>query len=149
MTDFADPWGPTVLLSLFDSPASFFEEAVGGNAQMVNNPFLVPPQVESPQSRSWASGFLFGFQGPEFSVAAPSDLPIEDLTPFEMGSVAGQQAAVDGWPTIGQCIDLNVQPPSLAHFTADLIAEGGFTVAGIALVGVHVAGLFFEGLSRS
>jgi hypothetical protein len=113
---------------------------------MITNPFLTPPQVEGPQSRSWAAGFLFGFQGPAFSVSAPSDLPIEDLEAFEMGSLTGQQAAIDGWPTTDQCIDLNVHPPSLAHFTADLIIEGGFSVAGIVLVGVHVAGLFFEGV---
>jgi hypothetical protein len=117
-----------------------------GASAMIENPFLTPPQVEGPESRSWASGFLFGFQGPEFSVAAPSDLPIEDLPAFEMGTVTGQQAAIDGWPTTDQCIDLNVEPPELIHFAADLIIEGGFSVAGMALIGVHVAGLFFEGI---
>jgi hypothetical protein len=113
---------------------------------MIENPFLTPPQVEGPESRSWASGFLFGFQGPNFSVSAPSDLPIEDLPAFEMGTLAGQQTAIEGWPTTDQCIDLNVEPPALPHFLGDLIIEGGFTFAGIALTGVHIAGLFFEGI---
>jgi len=112
----------------------------------MENPFLTPPQVEGPQSRSWASGFLVGFQGPEFSVSAPADLPIEDLPAFEMGTVAGQHAAIEGWPTTDQCIDLNVEPPSLVHFAGDFIAEGGFTVGGILLTGVHVAGILFEGI---
>jgi hypothetical protein len=111
---------------------------------MITNPFLTPPQVEGPQSRSWAAGFLFGFQGPAFSVSAPSDLPIEDLDAFEMGSLAGQQAAIDGWATTDQCIDLNVEPPSLAHFGADLTIEGVFALA--TFVGKHFAGFFFEGI---
>lgn len=112
----------------------------------MENPFLVPPQVEGPESRSWAQGFLFGYQGPQFSTTASADMPVEDFSAFDMGTLAGQQAAVDGWPTTSQCIDLNVEPPSLGHFLGDLVAEGGFAVGGIALVGVHLAGLFFEGI---
>ena len=32
----------------------------------VENPYLQPPQIEGPQSRSWAQGFTFGFCGPEY-----------------------------------------------------------------------------------
>jgi len=113
---------------------------------VIENPFLTPPQVEGPESRSWAAGFLFGFQGPSFSTSAPEDLSVEDLPAFESGSLAGQQAAIDGWPTTTDCIDLNLEPPSLPHFAADFFSEGGFTVGGIVLVGVHVTGLFFEGI---
>ena len=34
---------------------------------MLQNPFLIPPQVESPQSRSCVLGFAFGLQGPDFT----------------------------------------------------------------------------------
>jgi hypothetical protein len=111
---------------------------------MIENPFLTPPQVEGPESRSWASGFLFGFQGPAFSVSAPSNLPIEDLDAFEMGSVTGQQAAIDGWPTLYECIDLNVEPPAAGHIFTDLSIEGVFAAA--TYIGRHFAGFFLEGI---
>jgi hypothetical protein len=39
----------------------------------MENPYLTPPQVESPQSRSWGLGFAHGFQGPNQSSMTPND----------------------------------------------------------------------------
>ena len=61
---------------------------------MIQNPFLIPPQVESPQSRSWGRGFAFGFQGPPASVEPGSNFPVEDLDAFDQGVLAGQTAAI-------------------------------------------------------
>jgi hypothetical protein len=79
---------------------------------MIENPFLIPPQVEGPQSRSWGSGFIFGFQGPPQSVEPGTDFAVEDLDAFNQGVLAGQQAAIDGLEIAeSSCVDLNREPP--------------------------------------
>jgi hypothetical protein len=95
---------------------------------MVENPFLTPPQVESPQSRSWALGFLYGFQGPAESSIAQSDVGAEDADAFDEGVLAGQDTAINGLPLANACVDLNVERPT---FSAEMAS--GLTEAGIAL----------------
>lgn len=73
---------------------------------MLENPFLTPPQVESPQSRSWGRGFAFGFQGPPASVPTPAD--VEDEDAFQQGVLVGQEAASSGLDIVDDpCVDLN------------------------------------------
>jgi hypothetical protein len=79
---------------------------------MIENPFLAPPQVEGPESRSWGRGFAFGFQGPPQSVQPGSDFAVEDLDAFDQGVLVGQQAATEGLDCFeSHCIDLNREPP--------------------------------------
>ncbi|SDP44777.1 hypothetical protein [Afipia sp. GAS231] len=80
---------------------------------MLENPFLLPPQVESPQSRSWGRGFAFGFQGPPASLPTPGD--VEDTDAFQQGVAAGQDAATNGLDVFPDaCVDLNAErPPGL------------------------------------
>ena len=73
------------------------------------NPFLTPPQVESPESRSWGLGFAFGFQGPTNSSMAPADIQPEDPDAFEKGVLAGQESAIKGVPLSESCVDLNAE----------------------------------------
>jgi hypothetical protein len=87
---------------------------------MLENPFLTPPQVESPQSRSWGCGFAFGFQGPPASVPTPAD--VEDESAFQQGVLAGQGAVSSGLDIIDNpCVDLNKEPPSALE-----LAPSGF-----------------------
>ena len=77
---------------------------------MFENPFLTPPQVESSQSRSWGSGFAFGFQGPPASIATPAD--VEDRDAFQQGVSAGQAAATNGLEIVSNpCVDLHAEGP--------------------------------------
>jgi hypothetical protein len=86
---------------------------------MLENPFLTPPQVESPQSRSWGRGFAFGFQGPPASVPTPTD--VEDANAFQQGVLAGQEASSSGLDIVDDpCIDLNKEPPAIL----DLVPSG-------------------------
>lgn len=82
---------------------------------MLENPFLVPPQVESPQSRSWAQGFVWGFEGPANSSLPQDDLTIEDNDAFDRGVLVGQDSAINGLELDHPCVDLNVEPPALLH----------------------------------
>jgi hypothetical protein len=84
----------------------------------LQNPFLTPPQVESPQSRSWAMGFAFGFQGPEQSSMTPADIA-EDADAFNQGVLAGQDAAINGLLLPQPCVDLNAEGPGAAEFELD------------------------------
>ena len=79
---------------------------------MIQNPFLIPPQVEGPQSRTWGRGFAFGFQGPPASVSPGTDFDVEDIDAFNQGTLAGQDAAIHGLAfTDNPCVDLNREPP--------------------------------------
>ena len=79
---------------------------------MLENPYLAPPRVDSPQSRSWAQGFLFGFEGPPASVTPGTDFAVEDLAAFDEGTLMGQQTAIDGLAVFDDtCIDLNRDGP--------------------------------------
>jgi hypothetical protein len=111
---------------------------------MVENPFLTVPQVESPASRSWEAGFLYGFQGPRQSSLAQGDVEAEDTDAFNQGVLAGQTSAIEGLELADVCVDLNVEGPSLLHFAVDAGAESAFSLFGIAALGVHVAGLAAE-----
>jgi hypothetical protein len=95
----------------------------------MENPFLTPPQVESPQSRSWGMGFTYGFQGPAQSSMAPADIGPEDADAFDQGVLAGQDAAINGVPLTNSCVDLHVEGPDL--FSPDGIS-GSFE-AGVTL----------------
>jgi hypothetical protein len=111
---------------------------------MVENPFLTVPQVESPASRSWEAGFLYGFQGPRQSSLAQGDVEAEDTDAFNQGVLAGQTSAIEGLELADVCVDLNVEGPSLLHFAIDAGAEGAFSLFGIATLPLHVAGLAAE-----
>src|SRR5262245_32396419 len=92
---------------------------------MLQNPFLIPPQVEGPQSRSWALGFAFGFQGPEQSTMTPADIDPEDADAFDQGVLAGQDAAINGLSLPEPCIDLNSEGPNFEEFSLVAVVEGG------------------------
>jgi hypothetical protein len=85
----------------------------------MENPFLTPPQVESPQSRSWGLGFAFGFQGPQFSSMTPADIQPEDADAFDQGVLAGQDAAINGLPVSNPCVDLHPHGPTLPHLALE------------------------------
>ena len=107
---------------------------------MLENPFLHPPQVESPQSRSWGRGFAFGFQGPQASVATPAD--VEDSDAFQQGVSTGQQAASNGLDIVPDaCVDLNAEPPS----AIDLTPSGfeAFTIAKEVFIKKAFGGAIF------
>jgi hypothetical protein len=81
----------------------------------MENPFLTPPQVESPQSRSWGLGFVYGFQGPAQSSLPPTDIQPEDADAFDQGVLAGQDCAINGLPLSNPCVDLHAEGPELLH----------------------------------
>ncbi|MFC5740543.1 hypothetical protein [Dyella tabacisoli] len=86
---------------------------------MLQNPFLTPPQIEGPKSRSWGRGLVFGFQGPPASVTTPANE--EDADAFQQGVLAGQQAATNGLDVLTDtCVDLHKESPA----TADLVPAG-------------------------
>ena len=111
---------------------------------MIENPFLTPPQVESDKSRSWALGFAFGFQGPEQSTMTPADIEPEDPDAFDLGVLAGQNAAINGLPLTSPCVDLNAEGPSVPHLAADGTIEGGLTL--YSLIAHGIAGGIAEGV---
>jgi len=98
----------------------------------IQNPFLAVPRVESPQSRSWALGFAFGFQGPAESTMAPAEIAPEDADAFDEGVLAGQDAAINGLEFPNTCIDLHSEGPSVPHLAVDGTIEGGLTIFEIA-----------------
>jgi hypothetical protein len=120
------------------------------------NPFLIPPQVESPQSRSWGFGFAFGFQGPEQSTMTPVDIQPEDPDAFDRGVLAGQDAAINGLSLPQQCVDLNAEggigphlvldAPDAGLFIADIIHAVRGAAGGIA-GGIAGGVIFFINLS--
>lgn len=118
----------------------------------MENPFLTPPQVESPQSRSWGLGFAFGFQGPAHSSMAPADVQPEDPDAFEQGVLAGQNAAVSGVPLAQPCINLNAEGGVGPHLALEL-PEAVMWLADVFGTGATLAGgiggsvLFFINLS--
>lgn len=117
----------------------------------MQNPYLTPPQVESPQSRSWGMGFIFGFQGPPHSSMTPGDVETEDLDAFEEGVRAGQDAAINGLELRETCLDMNVEGPTVLHVATSvpeaLISLGEFFVKKAAAGGVLSAALFVVELS--
>ncbi|TFW26504.1 hypothetical protein [Duganella callida] len=94
----------------------------------MENPYLTPPQVEGPQSRSWGAGFLFGFQGPALSTTAQADVDTEDVDAFNEGVLAGQDAAINGLPFEPSCVDLNVERPEWPHVLATESFGVGMTI---------------------
>lgn len=111
---------------------------------MVQNPYLTVPQVESDASLSWEAGFLYGFQGPEQSTFAQGDAPSSDGDAFNQGVLDGQNAAINGLDLGTPCIDLNVEPPSFAHFATDAGIEGAFAAA--TYLGKHFMAYGLEGI---
>src|SRR6266566_3598318 len=111
---------------------------------MLVNPFLTPPQIESPQSRSWAMGFAFGFQGPERSTMTPADINPEDADAFDQGVLVGQDAAINGLSLATPCVDLNAEGPSGAHLAATEGPEAGIALFSTIVHGI--AGAVSEGL---
>jgi hypothetical protein len=107
-----NPWFRTEKIFHFPETLPIFFLCRGMMNTMLQNPFLIPPQVESPQSRSWGFGFAFGFQGPEQSTMTSVDIQPEDADAFNQGVLAGQDAAINGLSLPQPCVDLN--------------AEGGF-----------------------
>lgn len=113
---------------------------------MLQNPFLTLPQVESPQSRSWAMGFAFGFQGPAQSTMTPAEIQPEDADAFNLGVLAGQDASINGLSLAQACVDLNSEGPSVPHFVTDVVGEGGMAVFSAAELGFHLSGAVAEGI---
>ncbi len=97
----------------------------------MENPYLAAPQVEGPQSRSWGSGFLYGFQGPASSSTAQAGVETEDADAFNEGVLAGQGAAVDGLSFEPACVDLNVERPEFGHLAATELPGAGMTLLDI------------------
>lgn len=112
---------------------------------MIQNPFLTPPQVASPQSDSWAMGFAFGFQGPALSTMTPADIDPSDADAFNTGVLAGQSAAIDGVPLANSCVDLNSEGPSVPHLEAEGTIEGGMILWSIFKLH-HFVGAIAEGV---
>jgi hypothetical protein len=96
----------------------------------MENPYLTPPQVESPQSRSWGLGFLYGYQGPAQSSIPQSDVGAEDAAAFDQGVLAGQDAAINGLPLDSNCVDLNVERPDFLSLEVGS-GVGEFVAAGV------------------
>jgi hypothetical protein len=110
----------------------------------MDNPFLTPPQVESPQSRSWGLGFLYGFQGPAQSTMTPADIQPEDADAFDQGVLAGQDTAINGLPLSNTCLDLNVEGPSFSPEMASGLGEGAaalWELAHLAYAGAILSGV--------
>lgn len=113
---------------------------------MVSNPFLSIPQVESPQSRSWAMGFAFGFQGHEQSTLTPAEIQPEDADAFDQGVLGGQNAAINGVPLANACVDLHSEGPDFVHFAAEGAIDGGMFLFGVIKHGFKLAGGLAEGI---
>ena len=107
---------------------------------MLVNPFLTPPQIESPHSRSWAMGFAFGFQGPEQSTMTPATINPEEPDAFDQGVLDGQDAAINGLSLLTPCVDLNAERPSGPHLAATEGSEAGMALWSLIAHGV-AAGL--------
>jgi hypothetical protein len=88
-------------------------------------------------------GFAFGFQGPEESTLTPADIDPEDADAFDLGVLAGQDAAINGLSLSTSCVDLNAEGPSAPHLA---LTEG--PEAAIAIVGVThgIAAALSEGV---
>ncbi len=106
----------------------------------MENPFLVPPGVEGAQSRSWGFGFTWGFQGPALSNLTTEALPIEDAAAFDLGVLAGQQAAIEGVPFGNPCIGLNVEHPALLAWDnpSEVVEQFG-VIVGVAKTAAELA----------
>jgi hypothetical protein len=102
------------------------------------NPYLTPPQVESAESRSWAQGFLYGFQGPSQSTTPRNEIGTEDADAFDAGVLGGQDAAINGLAFDPTCVDLNAEAPE----TFSQIAETHGFMGGMTLLDVFKAGYF-------
>ena len=107
---------------------------------MINNPFLTPPQIEGSQSRSWAMGFAFGFQGPEESSMMPETINPADADAFDQGVLTGQDAAINGLSLATPCIDLNAEGPSGPHLAVTEGSEAGLALWSLLAHGI-AAGL--------
>lgn len=115
----------------------------------VENPYLQPPHIEGPQSRSWAQGFTFGFCGPEYSAFAQGDVATEDFDTFNEGVIAGQSAAIDGIDLRNSCVDLNAEDAHGAHLLIEIAGSPDFWVllgAATKLVKVKLAEGAFSGI---
>jgi hypothetical protein len=115
----------------------------------LQNPFLTPPQVESPQSRSWAMGFAFGFQGPEQSTMTPADIQAEDPDAFNQGVLAGQNAAINGLSLPQPCVDLHAEGGLGPHLLLD-VPEGLMWIKDLGeglAAGIGGSVIFFLNLS--
>jgi hypothetical protein len=115
----------------------------------LQNPFLTPPQVESAQSRSWAMGFAFGFQGPEQSTMTPADIQPEDGDAFNQGVLAGQNAAINGLSLPQPCIDLHAEGGLGPHLLMD-VPEGLMWIKDLGeglAAGIGGSVIFFVNLS--
>jgi hypothetical protein len=118
-------------------------------ANAFQNPFLTPPQVPGPQSRSWGFGFAFGFKGPARSSMTPADIQPEDADAFDQGVLAGQNAAIGGIALSQTCVNLHAEGGIGPHLLLE-VPEGVMWIADITegLAG-GIAGtvLFFINLS--
>ena len=94
----------------------------------------------------WASGFLWGFTSPPQSVPPPGMIAPDALDAFNEGSLAGQQAAVDGINLDNSCID-TVEEHSLGNLVfhsaspAIEIGHGVWERRNLAHVAAGVGGI--------
>jgi hypothetical protein len=59
----SNPWFLRLRFFIFPETLPIFFLCRGMMNTALQNPFLIPPQVESPRSGSWALGFAVGFHG--------------------------------------------------------------------------------------
>jgi hypothetical protein len=83
-------------------------------AVAVSNPHL----GESTEA-GWAMGFAWGFQGPAFSQPPPKVIAPELIDVFNEGTLAGQQAAIDGLAFDPACVSLSQSVESGAEKFVD------------------------------
>jgi hypothetical protein len=74
----------------------------------------------------------------------PADIQPEDPETFDLGVLAGQDAAINGLPLTSTCVNLHAEGPSVPHLAADGAIEGGMTL--FSLVAHGIAGGILEGV---
>lgn len=71
---------------------------------------ITNPHLGLPTEGGWAMGFAWGYIGPAFSKDPPSVIAPEQIDAFNEGTLAGQQAAIEGLDVDPPCISLTHEP---------------------------------------
>jgi len=69
----------------------------------------------------------------------PATINPEDADAFDLGVLAGQDAAINGLSLTTSCVDLNAEGPSGAHLAATEGPEAGIALYGVIAHGVAAA----------
>jgi hypothetical protein len=91
------------------------------------------PHIGTPSEAGWAMGFAFGFVGPAFSTDPPLVIAPELIEAFQEGTLAGQQAAIDGLAIEPACVSLSQEASAAAE---ELV--GDFHKAELLDIGIQV-----------